>query len=125
VEVAQGFDVGMAEYRIVVETDLGIETDEPTLLGHHQRIDLDQARVLIEKQPIERAHKLRTLLRLIAFELQRRGYHAGGERPQARGRIDGERGDLLWRLGRHLLDIDAAFGRGDERQASAVTVDEQ
>ncbi len=41
------------------------------------------------------------------------------------GGVDGERGDLLGRLGRHLLDVDAAFGRGDEGDAAGAAIDQQ
>ena len=53
VEVAQRGDVGMAEQRVVLETDLGVEAEQIALLGHHQRVDLDQARVLVEEQLVE------------------------------------------------------------------------
>ena len=41
--VAQRQDVGMAEQRVVVEADLGIEADQLLVLGDDQRIDLEQA----------------------------------------------------------------------------------
>src|SRR3546814_4755058 len=39
--------------------------------------------------------------------------------------LDGERGDLLGRLVRHVLDTHTAFGRNHKRNAPARTVDEQ
>ncbi len=43
----------------------------------------------------------------------------------ARGRIDSQRGDLLGRFGGHRLDIDAALGRGDERDAPGPAIDQE
>src|SRR6185312_345456 len=65
------------------------------------------------------------LLCLVAFELERRGDDAGVERRETGGRIDGERGDLFRRLDRDLLDVHAAFGRGDEGHAPRVAIDEE
>ena len=48
-EIAQRGDVGMAEQRVVVEVDLGVEADQLVVLGDDQRIDLEQAHVLSVK----------------------------------------------------------------------------
>ena len=52
-EIAQRQDVGMAVERVVVEADLGIEADELAVLGDDQRIDLEQAHVLVGERFIE------------------------------------------------------------------------
>ncbi len=44
---------------------------------------------------------------------------------QARSGIDVERGDQLRRVGRDLLDVDAAFGGSDEGHAARGAVDEE
>ena len=46
VEIAQRLDVLVAVERVVVEIDLGVEADDLAVLGHDQRIDLQQAHVL-------------------------------------------------------------------------------
>jgi hypothetical protein len=39
--------------------------------------------------------------------------------------IDGDGVNLFGRVVRHILDVHAAFGRGDHRDAAAVAVDQQ
>ena len=46
-------------------------------------------------------------------------------RHEAGRRIDREGVDLLGRVVRHLLDVHAALGRGDEGDAAGLPVDEQ
>ena len=125
VNVAQGGDVGMAEQRVVLEGHLGVEAEQVALFRHHQRVDLDEARVLVEEQFVQARDEARALLGKHAFELERGSDHAAMEGAQARGRIDGKRRDLLGRLGGDFLDVDAAFGRGDEGDATGGPVDEK
>ncbi len=47
----------MAEERVVVEANLGVEAEQVALLGHHQRVDLDEACVLLDEELVERAHQ--------------------------------------------------------------------
>ncbi len=61
--VAQRDDVGMAEQRVAVEVHLGVEADQLAVLRHHQRVDLEQAHVLVEDQLVEALDHLRALLR--------------------------------------------------------------
>ena len=60
--VAQRGQVRMAEQRVVVEADLGVEAEELAVLGDDQRIDLEQAHVALDKGLVEigdeRAHLL-------------------------------------------------------------------
>jgi hypothetical protein len=105
------------EQRVVVEVDLGVEADEPAGLGHHQRVDFKQRHVLVEEGAIERLDQLHTLLDLIALELQGGGDLAAVEGRVARRRVDRQRGNLLGRVVRHLLDIHAAFRGGNQGNA--------
>ena len=70
-EVAQRHDVGMAEQRVVVEADLGVEADELVVLGDDQRIDLEQAHVLLGEGLVEPGEQPAHLLLQIAGEVQR------------------------------------------------------
>ena len=52
-QVAQRDDIGMAKQRVAVEADLGVEADELVVLGDDQRIDLEQAHVLVDEGRVE------------------------------------------------------------------------
>ena len=72
VGVAQRRDVGMAEKRVVVEVDLGVEAAQLAVLGHDQRIDLEQAHVLVDEGRVELRDELDALLGEVAVEAERR-----------------------------------------------------
>ena len=109
---------GMPEQRVVVESDLGVETDQLLVLGDDQRIDLEQAHVLVDEGLVELRQQRTGLLGEIAVELQRVRDGAHVMRPDAGGRIDREGHDLLRRVVRDLFDVHAAFGRDDEGDAA-------
>ena len=44
----------MAEQRVVVEADLGVEADQLPVLGDDQRIDLEQAHVLLDERLVQK-----------------------------------------------------------------------
>ena len=114
----------MAEERVVVEVDLGVEAKEIAGLGHHQRIDLEQAHVLLGEGAIERGDQPVALPDLAALQPERIGDRAADMGGVAGRRIDMDRDDLLRRLGRHVLDVHAAFLRGDEGDAAARPIDQ-
>ena len=92
--------------RVAVETDLGVEADQLVVLGHHQRIDLQQSfiRVLGGERGIELGQQAPDLLGKIAVEIERLRYLAAVMRHDAGGRIDRESKnfqDGSWRLPRY------------------------
>ena len=117
VEIAQRDDVGVAVERVVVEVDLGVEADDLVVLGHHQRIDLQQAHVLGREGAIELGQDCFDLLGEIARQLERLRHAAAVMRHDAGRRIDREGEDFLRRLVRDFLDVHAAFGGNDEGDA--------
>ena len=117
VQIAQLRHVLVAEQRVVVEIDLGIEADDVAVFRHHQRIDFEQAHVLGEERVVEALHDLAALLGGVAFELQRGRDVEADIRRITHRRFDLEGLDLLRRLVRHFLDVHAAFGGGDEGDA--------
>ena len=127
--VAQGLDLGMAEQRVVVDRQLGVERQQIACriarAGHDQRIDLDQRRVEFDKGPIQRADKLDHRRDLPTRQAERKGEPAGMERRQPGGRIDREAYDLFRRMRRQLLDFHAAFAGADQRDPPGPAIDRQ
>ena len=63
---------GMAEQRVVVERHLGVEHAQPAVLHDDQRVDLEQAHVLLDEGLVERREQRLGVLGRVAVELQRR-----------------------------------------------------
>ena len=59
VEVAHRDDVGMAEQRVGVEVELGVERDHLAVAGDDQRIDLGERRVGLDERAVERLQQSR------------------------------------------------------------------
>ena len=100
----------MAVERVVVEIHLGVEAEQIAIARHHQGIDFDQARVLGLEDARQIADHLDALLDLLALKAQREGDAASVKTGKARSWIDGQGDDFFRRLGRHFLDVHAAFG---------------
>ena len=115
----------MAVERVGIEIHLAVEADQLAILGHHQRIDLEHAHVFLDKQPVELADHLHALTDLITGQSERERDVAAVEREITRGRIDGQRDDLLRRVVGHLLDVHAACLRRDERDAAGGAIDQR
>src|SRR5262249_51133060 len=121
--VAQLGELGMAEQRVVVDVDLGIECHQGLLARHDERIDLDQAQVLLEIQPVERGGERLELPDLRAGESEPEGELTRLMRAEAGSRMNGGGQDLFGRLMSHRFDVHAASHGGNERNASALTIE--
>ena len=108
----------MAEQGVVVEGHLGVQRQHVARWRHHQRVDLRQAAILVEKDLRQARHDGLGLRRLLGGEAQIEGQPPGLERLQAGVGIDRRLEDLLRRFRGDLLDLDAALGAGHQhRQA--------
>src|SRR6185312_15996185 len=123
--IAHARQVRMAEHRVRIDVDLRVQRDELTALGDYQGIHLDQARILLHVEPIERTGNRLELRNLRAFQSQAEGDLPALVGLQARGRVDVDRQDLLRRARGHLLDVHAARGGGNERYPSPLAVQRQ
>ena len=114
----------MTKHCVVVERYLGVEHPQLALLGDDQRIDLQHRHVLGDKGRIELGHQFFRLLGEIAGQVQRLRDGAAVMAHDAGRRIDRETDDLLRRVVRDVLDVDAAFGGDHERHLGGFAVDQ-
>ena len=89
--IAPGGQLLLAEQRVVLDVDLGVERHQLAVAGHDQRIDFDQARVLLEIELVERLRDRGELIDLLALEARARTRARGtakaaARRPDARSR---------------------------------------
>ena len=120
--IAQARQRLLTENRIRVDVDLRVERDEVATLGDDQRIDLEQRRVALEVNAVQRHENRLELANLRALEAEPEGDLAALIALQARGRIDVDTQDLLGRVRRDFLDVHAAGGGGDDRDAAALAI---
>lgn len=113
-----GAPTGLPEARVVVQGDLAVEGQDPALRGTHERVHLDEQRVLADQhlpQPYEDVDGLR-----------RQSGGRGDLLGLGGGDTDrGVDGDPCHRLGPgrgHLLDLRAALGGGDRQEPAGCPV---
>ena len=124
-DVAKLGELGVTEEGVVVEADLCVEELQVAVRCDDQRIDLEEAHVLVEEGLVERREDGLRVGRGRAFELQ------GADDPgdiggrDAGRRVDVDGDDLFGRVVGDALDVHAALGRDDEGDAAHGAVDEQ
>ena len=113
----------MAEERVVVEVDLGVEGEELVVLGGDEGIDLEQRGVGFDEGLVEALEERDRLVDLRGLEAEREGQLARLPCAEADGRVDGLLEDGLGSLGGDLFDLHAAGLRGHEDQLAGGAVE--
>src|SRR5262249_17602222 len=122
--VVQLLQIRMAEQRIVVEADFGVECDNVTRSRHHQRIDLDNGAIQLGKGAVQRRQEAAERGDLTTAQTKTIGQAARQIARHARGRIDSDTYDLVWLLGGNLFDLHAAFNGSDHSHAPGYAIDQ-
>jgi hypothetical protein len=117
----------VTEQRVRIDVDLGVEREQGCLPRHDQRVDLDEAQVLLDVEAIERRGERLELSDDRALELETEGEVAHLIPLQSRRRVDVDAQNLLGGRGRDLLDLHASGlgGHDDVGRAGAVERDRE
>ena len=119
------FLVGIAEFSnlrvpvecVVVEIYLAVESDKPTILGHHQRVDLDLTAILGEIEIKEPSNKGNEFINLLGRQAQVVAQGSTLVIPESHVRFNMNGMDLLGVRGRNLLDLHSTLGGSHDRKA--------
>ena len=123
VDVPQGDDLRMAEERVVVEVELGVQREHAAVLRDHERIDLDQRAVLGEIEREQVPDQADALLERVAGEAEPEREPARLEIGQPERRMRPLAEDLLRGLRGDRLDVHPARLRGHDHVGAARPVE--
>ncbi|TPV97883.1 MAG: hypothetical protein USCAAHI_02684 [Beijerinckiaceae bacterium] len=112
--VAHVGDATAPEQRIVVERHLGIESEDPVVLGHDERIDLDHGGVEIAECAVAAKDAGDGAADLLEREAKTEGEFARLEGLEPHRRLDHHLQDFLWMVLGDLLDFHAAEAGCDD-----------
>ena len=122
-DVAEGLDVGVAEERIVVEGDLGVERKQLVVLGRDEGIDLDQRSIGIDEGPVEALEEADRLVDLRGLESERKCQLARLPRAEPDGGVDTLLVDGVGVFGGDFLDLHAAGLRSHKHQLAGGAIE--
>ena len=110
---------------VVVERNFCVEHAQLPIGHDDQRIYFQHRHVFVDEGGVEPRDEVLDLLGEIACGAERARRRAAVMRHDSGRRIDGERMDLIGRMARHVLDVDAALGRNHERHPARLAVDQR
>jgi hypothetical protein len=113
----------VAEERVVVEVDLGVEREELVVFGGDEGIDLDQRGVRVNEGAIEALKKGDGVIDLGGLEAEGKGELACLPCAEADGGVDGLLEDGFRSLGGDLFNLHAAGLRGHEDKAAGGAIE--
>ena len=112
----------MAEERIVIERQFGVEREQPAIGGSNKRIDLDERSVSVEERLIKIGKKLHGGIDLLRIKPECKSHLARLKRFQTHARIDVLLQNGIGSLRSHLFDIHSAGGRCHEHGLASGAV---
>ena len=112
----------MAEQRVVVEVDLGVEREQPPVGRRDKRIDLEQRSVRIEERLVEAGQKLHRGIDLLRAQPQLERDLARLKRLEAHARIDVLLQNRIRIFRRDLLNLHPARRRRHEHRLALGAV---
>ena len=126
---SQRLVVGVAEVRVPVERDLGVEAEDRAVGRLGERVDLDQRGVLGDERLPQLHRDVDDLVGdlgrpAVAEEAALRDDLPGGCLVDALGGVDGNLGHLLRGLVRDLLDLHTAGDAGDAQERAVGPVEQ-
>ena len=122
-DVAQFAEISVAEQRVVVEIDLGIEREQAAIGGGDERIDLHQRSVGVLESLVQAGHELHGLIDLLRLQAELERHLARLKCFQAHARIDVFLEMACGILRGDLLDFHAARGRRHKHRLAFRAID--
>ncbi len=113
----------MAEERVIVETKLGVEREQPPVSRGDKRIDLAQRSVGVHKGFVEPRHEADGFINMLRLQAQAECQLARMKRLEAGHGIDLHFQNRVWIFGRDFLDLHAAGSRRHEHRLRRHAID--
>src|SRR6185436_5935211 len=108
IEITQFLEIRMAKHRVIVEGDLGIESNQSIVFRQQEWIDLDQRGIHRFVSDVEGLHEFHCLRNQFVWQTQGESQFARLKRSKADRRIYGLLKNLFRGFGGNLFDVHSA-----------------